>query len=485
MRKPAMRTVAAATLVAAVAAVGTLSARAGPAAPKLNATQIEFRVRLARADELDALAELEKGHVGAAEAWIDRARERLGPALASAQATPALEGVAIRLRQADSMDEAVLGLLPHRQERGHAVSKLNTAILRKDQALALLAPRAVAPPPPVETPPPPPPAPPTVVKVPDGLLAGLASIDQRIDEAIASPGKLAGSSYAVAALRDDLVQLVTRYLPLDYALVDADLKLGYALYMGAADDYEHENSVASASEFDAAAKDFDEVAAALGKSPALAEAAASLTGQARDLATKTAPGLTYAQLREVRNEVRGLNSAKRALIGRIGREFGDDRVAIVGGFESLIQELDLAADTPKAKELKYGLELARSTKQKVESLLRASHTVTVSAVDGWTHNPGLGKSADCVNVKTDPPQSTIDATVNGPSGTGTLKGKQLNGDGTIQVGAVITQPGLYTWTLTLYDAQGTETATLTVTSDVKLGQNKAMAFGPACPAPTS
>jgi hypothetical protein len=112
-------------------------------------------------------------------------------------------------------------------------------------------------------------------------------------------------------------------------------------------------------------------------------------------------------------------------------------------------------------------------------------TVTISEDDTWTHNPPIGKSNICINVRTTPPQASISANLDGPSGYHSHLGKTpLDKPGSIQIKSEITKKGDYTKTLTVYDASGKQTATVTKTFTVASPPQDGPAATPPCPKPT-
>ncbi len=117
--------------------------------------------------------------------------------------------------------------------------------------------------------------------------------------------------------------------------------------------------------------------------------------------------------------------------------------------------------------------------------------VQITEFDTWAHNTEIHKSNICINVETTPPQASISATITGPSNyKATLPITPLHPDGTRQVGAQINQSGDYTKTLTVYDATGKQTATVTKTFTVLPPPpdgpqaGPVPPFGPPCSVPT-
>jgi hypothetical protein len=139
------------------------------------------------------------------------------------------------------------------------------------------------------------------------------------------------------------------------------------------------------------------------------------------------------------------------------------------------------------------LKQAQACKESLEAAIRAANPppppekVSITESDTWAHNPAIGKSNVCINVKTTPPQAFISASLAGPGNyKANLPKTPLHPDGTRQVGATITQAGSYTDTLTVYDKSGTQTASSTNTFTVAPPpqDGPTPAFGPSCPAPT-
>jgi hypothetical protein len=139
------------------------------------------------------------------------------------------------------------------------------------------------------------------------------------------------------------------------------------------------------------------------------------------------------------------------------------------------------------------LEYAKACKQSLEAAIQKANPpstgkVSITESDTWAHNQAIGKSNVCINVKTTPPQSFVSGTLTGPGGfTASTNGnKPLHADGTAQIRTPITQAGSYTDNLTVYDKNGTQTATSsnTFTVDPPPQDGPTPAFGPSCPAPT-
>ena len=111
--------------------------------------------------------------------------------------------------------------------------------------------------------------------------------------------------------------------------------------------------------------------------------------------------------------------------------------------------------------------------------------VTISEDDTWAHNTDIGKSRVCVNVRTTPPQASVSATITGPGGYNAQASKSpLHADGTGQIRGLITQPGDYTKTIIVYDANGNQTATVTKTFTVAPPPQDGPATTPPCAKPT-
>jgi hypothetical protein len=71
-----------------------------------------------------------------------------------------------------------------------------------------------------------------------------------------------------------------------------------------------------------------------------------------------------------------------------------------------------------------------------------------------------------VNVVTKPPQASVSARITGPGFSATVDKAPLHADGKGQIRGVITTPGTYTATITVYNALGNATATVTKTIPV-------------------
>lgn len=135
-----------------------------------------------------------------------------------------------------------------------------------------------------------------------------------------------------------------------------------------------------------------------------------------------------------------------------------------------------------AKTASRAVVKARTALAKCEG---APPSASISEADTWTYNTSIGKGNICINVRTTPPQASISASVTGPSNyKASLPKTPLHPDGTRQVGAEITRPGAYTKTLTVYDATGKETATVTKTFTVAAPPQNGPATTPPCPKPT-
>jgi hypothetical protein len=129
------------------------------------------------------------------------------------------------------------------------------------------------------------------------------------------------------------------------------------------------------------------------------------------------------------------------------------------------------------------LDSGRKCKQRLEKSLAAQ--VTISEDDTWAHNPAIGKSRICINVRTAPAQASISATLTGPDGYNATSPKApLHADGSAQVRSIITKAGAYTKTLVVYDAAGKQTATVTKTFTVAEPPQDGPATNPPCEKPT-
>jgi hypothetical protein len=112
-------------------------------------------------------------------------------------------------------------------------------------------------------------------------------------------------------------------------------------------------------------------------------------------------------------------------------------------------------------------------------------TVTISEDDTWAHNEAAGLSNICINVRTTPPQAFATVTLSGPNGyhsssppkTPLIRGAR-------QFTSPITTAGQYTKTITVYDADGRESATVTKTFTVAPPPAEGPAATPGCAAPT-
>jgi hypothetical protein len=141
------------------------------------------------------------------------------------------------------------------------------------------------------------------------------------------------------------------------------------------------------------------------------------------------------------------------------------------------------------KELYKVLFRAEQCKKALETALqnagRQPEKVTIDEDDTWAHNPDIGKSRLCVNVRTKPPQAFVSATFTGPGGyTADAPKSPLHADGTAQIRGIITQPGDYRKTLVVYDVSGKETATVTKTFTVAPPPQDGPATNPLCVKPT-
>jgi len=104
--------------------------------------------------------------------------------------------------------------------------------------------------------------------------------------------------------------------------------------------------------------------------------------------------------------------------------------------------------------------------------------------DTWTYNETTGQANICVNVRTSPSQASATVTLAGPNGYHSHSPARtaLIG-GARQFGSLITQPGSYTKTITVYDTQGAETASVTRTFTVAARPQNGPAANPPCRAP--
>jgi hypothetical protein len=121
--------------------------------------------------------------------------------------------------------------------------------------------------------------------------------------------------------------------------------------------------------------------------------------------------------------------------------------------------------------------------QAVESLCKPPK---ISEDDTWTHNPPLGKSNVCINVRTDPPaeDADIDVTLQGPGTESSTHNGRLSGRGRGQLIFPITKAGQFTKTIVVYDKNDKEVARTTVTFTVADPPTDGAATTPPCPKPT-
>ena len=104
--------------------------------------------------------------------------------------------------------------------------------------------------------------------------------------------------------------------------------------------------------------------------------------------------------------------------------------------------------------------------------------------DTWTHNPPLGKSNVCINVRTTPKQAQFTVTLTGPDGyKASTPAKQPLKDGAGQFIGVITKAGLFTKTITVYDAKGNQTGTAIHAFLVANPPTNGKETTPPCPKP--
>ncbi len=118
--------------------------------------------------------------------------------------------------------------------------------------------------------------------------------------------------------------------------------------------------------------------------------------------------------------------------------------------------------------------------------LPASQTVTISEDDTWAHNASLGLSKVCINVRTSPAQAFASVTLSGPDGYHSSSPPMTPLiQGTRQFTSPITVAGQYTKTITVYDAERRQTATITKTFTVSPPPANGPSATPACTAPSS
>ncbi len=128
------------------------------------------------------------------------------------------------------------------------------------------------------------------------------------------------------------------------------------------------------------------------------------------------------------------------------------------------------------------IERAKKCKQALETRLRK--VVTISEDDTWAHNPALGKSRLCINVRTSPAQVSVSAVITGPGDYRADIVSRLHADGSAQIRGIITLAGDYTKTIAVYDASGEKTATVTKTFTVDAPPKDGPATNPPCAKPT-
>jgi hypothetical protein len=148
---------------------------------------------------------------------------------------------------------------------------------------------------------------------------------------------------------------------------------------------------------------------------------------------------------------------------------------------------------PRKNTVPQFLEAAAGCKKRLEADVQKANPppraekLSLTTFPTWTHNTDIGKSNICINVKTEPAQGFLSATLTGPGGFHTsLPKTPLHPDGTRQTGAEIAQPGEYKYTITVYDANGNPAATAANTFTVAAPPQDGPTppFGPPCPKPT-
>jgi hypothetical protein len=122
-------------------------------------------------------------------------------------------------------------------------------------------------------------------------------------------------------------------------------------------------------------------------------------------------------------------------------------------------------------------------KGKIEVFI--SVNCSISEDDTWTHNPPLGKSNVCVNVRTKLAAGTFTVTLTGPGGfKAESPGRTPLVNGAGQFIATITRAGEFTKTIEVYDDMNVLTATVTKTFVVANPPTDGPATTPPCPKPT-
>lgn len=116
----------------------------GVAPPKYTPSQIASLVKKARTAELAALKALDTGDLAGVKADLEASMAKLNAARQSSALTPGFGDVTSYLKNALSTDDAALNGLPHPAERGRVRRLINTAIVRKDSALAALTAHRIA-----------------------------------------------------------------------------------------------------------------------------------------------------------------------------------------------------------------------------------------------------------------------------------------------------------------------------------------------------
>ncbi len=129
------------------------------------------------------------------------------------------------------------------------------------------------------------------------------------------------------------------------------------------------------------------------------------------------------------------------------------------------------------------IEKLKQLQGKIDAFIAAN--CTISEDDTWTHNPPLGKSNVCINVRTTPVQAYFTVTLTGPGGFKAQSPGEtplVNGAG--QFIATITKAGLFTKTINVYDERHVLTATVTKPFPVADPPQNGPDTRPPCPKPT-
>jgi hypothetical protein len=161
---------------------------------------------------------------------------------------------------------------------------------------------------------------------------------------------------------------------------------------------------------------------------------------------------------------------------------------------------DIRTQPGRAGDVTHEIKLAEIEKDALLQLFQAAlpspspspppppppPTVSISEDDTWAHNPEIGKSNVCINVRTTPAQASVSATLDGPDGYRAHLDKTPldQPQGSIQIKSEITLAGDYTKTLIVYDANGNQTATVTKTFTVAPPPQDGPTTNPPCPKPT-